>query len=207
MDHKAHSTEYVKTMWEKEGGMNISEEEWTAIWKLQWKCTNSQRWKEYGWKTVIRYFITPCQKTHYDGKPPNCWRKCGEQRANHFHILWNCPIIRQYWRDIHVSLQDIFKCVFPFGMKTVYFGCLPQEWKRKDNGLLSILLVASKKSITKRWLSQDSPTISEWWNTTLEIYKMEQMTALINQKQDQFLARWEKWVVFIKNKKPDLILS
>lgn len=207
MNHKSHSTEYVKTMWEKEGGMSISEEEWTAIWKLQWKCTNSQRWKEYGWKTVIRYFITPCQKTHYDGTPPICWRKCGEQRANHFHVLWDCPLIRRYWKEVHRSLEDIFKCVIPFNMKTVYFGCFPQEWRRIDRFLLSTLLIASKKSITKRWLSQDTPTLSEWWNITLDIYKMEQMTAYVNQKQDQFQACWEKWVVFIKNKKPDLILS
>lgn len=41
-------------------------------------------------------------------------------------------------------------------------------------------------------------------HTHLDIYKMEQMTAFTNQKQ--CLACWEKWVLFIKNKKPSLIL-
>lgn len=37
----SHSTEYVKTLWEKEGGVNITQDEWTQIWKRQWKCTTS----------------------------------------------------------------------------------------------------------------------------------------------------------------------
>lgn len=49
-----------------EGGITISDEEWTTIWKFQWKCTSSQTWRQFGWKNVIEYFITPSQKHHYD---------------------------------------------------------------------------------------------------------------------------------------------
>ena len=31
---KIHSTIYVKSKWEKEGGVLISEEEWTTIWNI-----------------------------------------------------------------------------------------------------------------------------------------------------------------------------
>lgn len=203
---KSHSTEYVKTIWEREGGITISDDEWTGIWKLHWKCTSSQRWKEYGWKTLIRYFRTPCQTAHFDGSPPICWRGCGDQHANHFHILWDCPLIRQYWKDVHRALQDIFKCVITFELKTVYFGCTPQEWRKRDKYLLSVLLVASKKCLTKKWLSQDIPSLSTWWDITLDIYKMEEITAFVNQKQHWFLTCWEKWITYIKTKKPSLIV-
>ena len=51
---KSHSTSYIKIKWEKEGGINISEEEWTTIWRYQWRCTSSQKWREFGWKSLIR---------------------------------------------------------------------------------------------------------------------------------------------------------
>ena len=59
---KMHSTLYIKTKWEKEGGTIVSDEDWTTIWRYQWKCTSSQKWRELGWKNLIRYFITPSQK-------------------------------------------------------------------------------------------------------------------------------------------------
>ncbi len=94
-DLKSHSTSYIKIKWEKEGGINISEEEWTAIWR------------EFGRKSLIRYFITPSQKSHYDNTSPVCWRNCRNQSANHYHVFWDCPVMRDYWREIHNALQNI----------------------------------------------------------------------------------------------------
>lgn len=108
-----------------------------------------QRWEEFGWKTLIRYFITSCQKFHYNENPPVCWRKCGNPQANHFHIMWDCPLIKQYWNDVHRTLEIIFKCVIPFDIKTIIFAKLPLDWKKKDTFLFRILLLASKKCITK----------------------------------------------------------
>ncbi len=62
---KTHSTSYIKTKWEKEGGIIITEEEWITMWRYQWKCSKSQKWREFGWKSLIRYFITPAQKSHH----------------------------------------------------------------------------------------------------------------------------------------------
>lgn len=56
---KTHSTIYIEAKWELEGGIDITEEEWMTIWAYQWKCSSSQSWREFGWKSLIRYFITP----------------------------------------------------------------------------------------------------------------------------------------------------
>lgn len=55
---KTHSTLYIKTKWEMEGRLNLTEEEWAMIWEDQWKCSSLQTWKD---------FITPHQKSHYGG--------------------------------------------------------------------------------------------------------------------------------------------
>ena len=139
--------------------MIISEEEWTTIWVYQWKCTSSQNWREFSWRSLIRYFITPSWKSHYDGNSPACWRNCGNLNAHHYHVFWDCPVIQDYWREIHVALQDIFRCHVPLESKTLFFGLMPQEWLKRDKYLLNILLVAGKKALTRKWLSQDSPTL------------------------------------------------
>lgn len=204
---KTHSTSYIKTKWEKEGGINISEEEWTTIWRYQWKCTSSQKWREFGWKSLIRYFITPSQKSHYDCNPPVCWRKCGNQNANHYHVFWDCSIIKDYWGGIHNALQDIFKCEIPLESKTIFFGYIPQEWWKGDKYLMNILLVAGKKTLTRKWLSQESPTLNAWMDITMDIYKMEKITASVNHKLEQFASHWENWVNYVMPQRPDFIFT
>lgn len=187
--------------------MCISREEWTQMWEWQWRSTSSKSWREFGWKTLIRFFITPCQKAHYDGNPPVCWRNCGYQGAHHTHIMWDCPVLRTYWKDIHGILQGIFNCTFPQDMKTIFFGCIPQNWSKNDICLLRALLVASKKCITKKWSSQDIPTLSLWWEITLEIYRMEEVTAHVNDRMAWFHLCWDKWVQYVNTYKPNFLFK
>jgi len=204
---KPHSTSYIKTKWEKEGGITISEVEWTTIWRYQWRCTSSQKWREFGWKNLIRYFITPCQKSHYNNNLPICWRNCGNQCANHYHVFWDCPVMKDYWREINNALKDIFKCEIPLESKTMFFGHIPEEWPKRDKHLINILLVACKKSITRKWLSQESPTLNTWMDITMDIYKMEKITAFVNHKMENFASYWENWVKYVTPHRPDFIFT
>ncbi len=66
--------------------------------------------------------------------------------------------------------------------------------------------MAVKKSFTKKWLSQESPTLNAWMEITMDIYKMEQITASVNHKMEQFTLHWEKWIEYATSHRPDLIL-
>lgn len=153
---KSHSTLYIKMKWEKERGIIISGEEWTAIWRYQWKCTSSQNWRGFSWKSLIQYFITPSQKSHYGGNFPVCWRKCGNLKADYYHVLWDCPVIKHFWRELH----DALHAYVPLESETMFFGLVPEDWRKKDKYLLNILMIAYKKALTNKWLSQESPTLN-----------------------------------------------
>ena len=59
----------------------------------------------------------------------------------------------------------------------MYFGDLLFEtWNIKDKKLLAILLAASKKSITRKWLKVDPPTIDDWIDIVYGIYVKEKIT-------------------------------
>ena len=58
-ESKALSTTYIKNKWEKELDTEITTEEWLNICETQQTTTNSRAWREFGWKNVTRYFITP----------------------------------------------------------------------------------------------------------------------------------------------------
>ena len=193
------TTLYIKEKWEKEGGLLISEEDWECLCRLQWRTTSSNTWREYSWKNLSRFFITPLQqRTQLPSTA--CWRACGAIEANHFHIFWDCPVLTSYWRDIHFHLEAIFKVIIPCRFDTLYIGNISfDSWDYRDKILLLILQVASKKAISRRWLKQDSPTIGEWLEVVRVIYKMEKLTYSLRIQTDTFSRIWSKWTGYIEH--------
>lgn len=45
-----------------------------------------------------------------------------------------------------------------------------------------------KKALTRKWLSQESPTLNAWMETTMEIYTMEKIIACVNYESKQFAS-------------------
>lgn len=56
---KNHSTIPIKQKWERESETQISEETWIEICKKQATTANSRLLREFGWKNIVRFFITP----------------------------------------------------------------------------------------------------------------------------------------------------
>ena len=110
------------------------------------------------------------EKSHSDSNLPVCWRNCGKQNANHYHIFGTALLSKTTGGG-----YTFFKCEIPLESKTIYFGYIPQKWLQRDKYLLIILLVAGKKTLTRKWLSQESPTLNAWMEITMNIYKVEKI--------------------------------
>lgn len=83
----------------------MSEEDWHSICHMQWKCTSSHVCLEFGWNSLLRFFITPKQKALCTGAAYG--RQCGALEANHWHIFWDCPVIKTFWTELHKTLGDL----------------------------------------------------------------------------------------------------
>lgn len=183
---KKSNTEYIKRRWEMKGNIQISNESWENICRAQWSTTGSNTWREFCWKNIIRFFITPIQKRH-QGNGDSCWRLCGFSGANHFHIFWDCPLLGPYWLQICEHINHIFGSKMPCDFENVYLGNADaNNWRNKDKRLLWILLAASKKALTRKWLKRDLPTINEWISIIQEIYTMEKLSFSLRIQRDIF---------------------
>ena len=85
-----HSTKYIKTKWEKELNVQISDEDWHDMRRAHHSSTSSRTWREFSWKNLIRFFITPKVKSKQLNKSQKCWRECGSYNVDHAHVFWNC---------------------------------------------------------------------------------------------------------------------
>ena len=53
-----NSTVYIKEKWEKEIGIEITEDDWYTVCKGQHSATISRIWREFGWKNIEVFHYT-----------------------------------------------------------------------------------------------------------------------------------------------------
>lgn len=119
---RGHSTAYVKTRWEREANIKITEEDWLNICKTQSSTSSSGLWREFIWKNILRFFITPKIKGSQTNKPElgHCWRMCGNTSAGHFHIFWECPALSLFWENVIKEIRLILGSDIEFSFSLIY---------------------------------------------------------------------------------------
>ncbi len=148
-----NSTNYIKEKWEAEFGLEITDK-----WKMHQTSTSSRAWREFSWKNLVRFFITPKIKNKYSNTNHTCWRECAEIDANHAHIFWKCHQLSVFWEMVYNILQKILGCYIPIDCKTLYMCNLNEgNVHVSDRYLVKMLLIASKKAITRHWCKPDPP--------------------------------------------------
>ena len=187
---KNYSTDYIKQKWERELDAAISQEEWTTIIHTQMSTTNSQCWRNFCWKNLVRFFITPKIKSKQTGHQTQCWRLCGQLMADHTHIFWSCPALQPFWTQVQATTRRILGFDMDFSCLSFYLGNIPKDLQNRDEYLLKIFMVASKKAITRRWLLREPPTLNQWVSIVNDILRLQK------EKGKDF---WAKWVTYLAN--------
>ena len=125
-----------------------------------------------------------------------CWRQCGQIMANHFHIFWACPLIQPYWKELAGEIRTIFGLEVEFSFVTLYLGKTPVGLTTQDNYLYKVLLAASKKAITRKWLQTNLSSTNDWITIVNEIQCMEKMTFSLRLQAEQYTKCWERWTSY-----------
>lgn len=121
---RGHSTMYIKSRWEKEANIQLTEDDWVNICRTQSTTSSSDLWREFTWKNNLRFFITPKIKSLQTNNPEHgqCWRRCGDMSAGHFHIFWDCPNISSYWVEVVTAISSIINMQLDLSFSVIYLG-------------------------------------------------------------------------------------
>lgn len=185
-------TLYIKNQWELEMNIVFEEDEWEDVCTRCHKGINSNMWKEFDWKTKIRFFRTPLVVSKFVDNPnaKDCWRVCGSV-GDHTHIFWDCPRIVAYWQGIKAEIDQILGIDLPFCPKHFIFELVAEDVCPKNQMfLLHILLMTARKMVTVNWMKPEPPTVAQWTLKLKEVYVMETLTAQLQLKTDIFQRRW-----------------
>lgn len=120
----------VKKHWAGDLAMDISPEDWKS-------CLNNVNtvYKEMGnrfiqLKIIHRWHRTPQQLYKWKLIPvDSCWR-CDGSGASILHILWTCPVLKDWWNNIHQIIFEVLHKRFKISAKLCVLGSTTEL---KDN--------------------------------------------------------------------------
>lgn len=195
-EDRQDTTFYLKKKWEAELAITITEKEWVSMCEIQHSTTTSPLWREFCWKNLTRFFITPKIKSKQISNPQKCWRLCGETEADHSHVFWKCIKIKKYWEDLKMTMDNILGYALPNTCQVMYLGNIKEQIQKEDLYLVKIILAATKKAITKKWLHPDPLTQQDWIRIVEGISEMEKITFNIRLLGCKYDRQWRKWKAF-----------
>ena len=70
---------------------------------------------------------------------------------------------------------------------------------------MRILLVTSKKALTKKWLTNIIPTTNEWIDLIYDVYIMERITFSFRGQAEVFTDNWFRWITHVSAIRPDFV--
>lgn len=82
---------------------------------------------------------------------------------------------------------NVFNVNFPLDCENLCLGnILSETWNNKDKKLLTTLLAASKKSVTRIRLNIEPPTTDDWIDIKYEIYVTEKISYSLKVVKEKF---------------------
>jgi len=75
-----------------------------------------------------------------------------------YHVFWSYSAILSYWQEVIQVILFIFGDGIDCSFSTIYLGNLAAHVRMKNKYHLKILLAASKKAVTRKWLQFEPPT-------------------------------------------------
>ncbi len=188
----SNNTTHIKEKWEAELQQEIPPDNWKEICSEAHSVTCSNSWREFKWKTIIRFFRTPQTTAKINpSAPSHCWRNCGAHLGNYTHIFWSCPKLEKFWQEILQKVSEAMHFDIPKDPRILFLGMTPAGKEgRSQKYLIHILFTAAIKCITLSWLKPNPPTYSLWLQKVRDIHEMEKITYELKLEKSKFIKRW-----------------
>ena len=117
---------------------------WRHTFRLSWlvnngiqqsSSTNSLTGRDFCWRNMICFFITPTSKSKQTGTQLCCWRECGGIMVDHAHECCCCPSNQTFWKEggsdnnlDNSGLRTPFQCTIQIPFSWTYTWRAKLRW-------------------------------------------------------------------------------
>uniref|UniRef100_A0A3P9MG76 Reverse transcriptase zinc-binding domain-containing protein n=1 Tax=Oryzias latipes TaxID=8090 RepID=A0A3P9MG76_ORYLA len=185
----------LKTTWETDLNINLTEAEWNGITKNIKKLSRELRTRLVQFKVLHRIYWTP-SRLHKVGlsKTSACW-KCQDATGTLLHMLWECPKVQSYWSSIHKEVEKVVGQDVPFQSRLFVLGD-PSVLSRVSSPLsqwIQTTVMLGRKLLVREWKGPSTPSFTHWQTSLGQLAALERLSYRLLNRMDDFNSKWSHY--------------
>ena len=181
-----------KIPWERDLEVTISDGDWVRILRNCKKMSRELRTRLIQFKIVNRIYWTPSRLFRVGlSDSPKCWR-CQDGDGTLVHMLWSCPKVQDYWKDINNRMQTITGLDIPFNPSLFILGD-PATLREVAPNLaewIQTAIMLGRRLLVKDWKSASTPSPSYWFSSLGQLAALERLSYRLLDKMDKYDLKW-----------------
>lgn len=192
LDSASKSSPQIK--WEKELRQTFTIADWSAASQAVSKFSRCINHKEIMRKIHLRWYLTPNRLKHIKpGASDLCWRGCGAL-GTQYHMWWQCPVTRAFWRRIQNMLTELFGYNFLLSPALAILDLGSEDVPFPHRTALQHILIGARFVIAQHWNSPASLPLAEV--ITRVNFQCHCEIKLITSPKRSVALRdlWEPWI-------------
>lgn len=195
------STWYLKDSWEKDLGIQITNEDWEKSIKVINTCSINSRHQLIQYKVVHRLHYSRVKlKKFYPSISSKC-NKCESAEGSLGHLFRSCPRLFEFWSEIFNFYSEAYSCdlapdpaIAVFGWSDSLRGFSQQFKKAVQYGK-----VLAKKVILYLWKSSSKPLFKSWLSEFSTTLHLERLRHNLSDNIAGFEATWIPFFNYLSN--------
>ena len=111
--------------------------------------------------------------------------------------MWSCPKISSFWLSVQNEIKKMFRFDIPLNPYHFVLG-LDANCDRRYRYILRVALYAARLTILHKWLDEDPPNITMWYEKCMSILPLERLSHVIRNTLDVFVREWSPLELYLK---------
>jgi hypothetical protein len=119
---------------------------------------------------------------------------CSEEKENIQHLLWYCPLVQWFWKELEKRLND--KCfhvnALHFTEHLIIFGC---DKNIRTDQIFDLIIVMAKEYIYQCKMGKELPQLDVFLLRLKHRYSIEKQIANVNMTYERTVQAWMPYTV------------
>uniref|UniRef100_A0A3P9CYM2 Reverse transcriptase domain-containing protein n=1 Tax=Maylandia zebra TaxID=106582 RepID=A0A3P9CYM2_9CICH len=191
----------LRRCWEKDLGIQISEDSWKMLISSWHVCSPETQSQLIQYKLLHRNYWTPSKLVRLKLADKDiCW-KCQQEVGTLVHMLYTCRKNDYLWDGIINLVNDIFKLNLSKSPAICVLGLLPDDniLSKKQRLWMRLAFITGCRVILRHWKSSSPCSFKEWTEQMSRMASYERVMYRMKGREDIFEQVWGPFLRYIDN--------
>ena len=191
VDKSKRKYDHGKIAWQTELKTQWSDDEWEKIRKYGLQIDQAPKLRMFQYKLLSKKITTNVHRNRWDREISDKCSFCQEKSETVIHLLWECELIKNFWRKLFKWLEYI--CKIKCNNISLEMIITNQCKGKPNRELLETIILIAKQYIYACKCLGEKVRINVYLEKLHRMYIVNREIVLQKGKQKSFLRKWKPY--------------